>query len=118
MSNEGKNVNPNKDSKKALEKAAVDRGSQKYVLHLYISGLTPRSTRAIENLRKICEEHLKGRYELEIIDIFQQMEVARSQQIIAAPTLIKKLPLPLRKFIGDLSDTERILVGLEIKDKH
>jgi circadian clock protein KaiB len=118
MSNKGKKVNPNKDSKKALEKAVIDRGSQKYILHLYISGLTPRSTRAVENLHKICEEHLKGSYELEVIDIFQQMDAARSQQIIAAPTLIKKLPLPLRKFIGDLSDTERILVGLEVKDKH
>jgi len=111
-------VNSGRDPKKALEKAVADRGSQTYMLRLYISGLTPRSTLAIENIRKLCEENLKGRYELEIIDIFQQMEEARREQIIAAPTLIKKLPLPLRRFIGDLSDTERILVGLEIKDKH
>ncbi|OGN91040.1 MAG: hypothetical protein A2158_07200 [Chloroflexi bacterium RBG_13_46_14] len=115
MGNKGKNVKPNKDPTKALEKAVVDRRNQKYILRLYVSGLTIRSTRAIENLRKICEENLKGRYDLEIIDIFQQTEAARSEQIIAAPTLIKKLPLPLRRFIGDLSDTERILVGLEIK---
>ena len=99
------------------ESRAEDRDNQKYVLRLYVSGITPRSTRAIENIRKICEENLKGRYELEVIDIFQQPEAARSEQIIAAPTLIKKLPLPLRKFIGDLSNTERILVGLEIKEK-
>jgi circadian clock protein KaiB len=118
MGNKENNMNINKDPKKTLEKAVVDRDRQKYLLRLYISGLTPRSTRAIENLRKICEEYLKDRYELEIIDIFQQTEVARSEQIIAAPTLIKRLPLPLRRFIGDLSDTGRILVGLEIKDKH
>jgi circadian clock protein KaiB len=118
MGNKEKNMNIKKDTKKTLEKAVVDRERQKYLLRLYISGLTPRSTRAIENLRKICEEYLKDRYELEIIDIFQQTEVARSEQIIAAPTLIKRLPLPLRRFIGDLSDTGRILVGLEIKDKH
>jgi circadian clock protein KaiB len=106
-----------KDTQKLMEEAAAERGRQKYVLRLYISGITPRSTRAIENIRKICEENLKGRYALEIVDIYQQPEAARKEQIIAAPTLIKKLPLPLRKFIGDLSDTERILVGLEIKEK-
>jgi circadian clock protein KaiB len=118
MDNKGKDTRQKKDTQKALEQAAAARDKQKYVLRLYVSGLTPRSTRAIANIRKICEENLKGRYELEIIDIFQQPEAARSSQIIAAPTLIKKLPLPLRKFIGDLSDTERILVGLEIKEKH
>ena len=118
MINKEKNMDTYKIPNKALEKAMADRGSQKYLLHLYVSGLTSRSTRAIENLRKICEENLKGRYELEIIDIFQQTEAARREQIVAAPTLIKTLPLPLRRFIGDLSDTERILVGLELTDKH
>ncbi len=117
MSDKTKKTELTSDSAKKLEQAAAEIATQKYVLRLYVSGITPRSTRAIENIRRICEENLKGRYELEVIDIFQQPEAARSEQIIAAPTLIKKLPLPLRKFIGDLSDTERILVGMEVKDK-
>ncbi len=88
-----------------------------YILRLYVTGTTPNSQRAIENVRKICEEYLQGRYELEIVDIYQQPELAREGQIIAAPTLIKKLPLPLRKFIGDMSKTEKILLGLELKAK-
>jgi circadian clock protein KaiB len=88
-----------------------------YVLRLYVTGTTPNSQRAIENVRKICEENLQGRYELEIIDIYQQPELAKEGQIVAAPTLIKKLPLPLRKFIGDMSKTEKILLGLELKAK-
>ncbi len=92
-----------------------DRGN--YVLKLYITGATPRSTKAIMNIRDICEEHLKGRYKLEIIDIFQQPVLAKGEQIIAAPTLIKKLPHPLRRFIGDMSDTDRILVGLDLRPK-
>ena len=87
----------------------------KYVLRLYVTGVTPRSTRAIANIRNICEEHLKGQYELEVIDIYQQITLARNEQIIAAPTLIKKLPLPLRLFIGDMSNTERILVGMDLR---
>jgi circadian clock protein KaiB len=87
----------------------------KYVLKLYVTGMTPNSVRAVENLRKICEEHLQGKYDLEVIDIYQQPALARSEQIIAAPTLVKKLPLPLRKFIGGLSETEKVLVGLDIK---
>ena len=77
----------------------------------------PRSTQSIVNIKKICEEHLKGRYELEVIDIYQQPVLAKREQIIAVPTLIKKLPLPLRKFIGNLTDVERILVGLDLKPK-
>jgi circadian clock protein KaiB len=86
-----------------------------YVLRLYIAGKTPRSTQAIMNIKKICEENLKNHYELEVIDIYQQPELAKDAQIIAAPTLIKKLPLPLRKFIGDMSNRERILVGLDLR---
>ncbi len=78
--------------------------------------MTVRSTRAIENIQRLCEENLKNRYELEIIDIFRHPEKARSEQLVAAPTLIKRLPLPLQKFIGDLSNTEKILVGLRIKE--
>ncbi len=106
-----------KDVAKSLEKAIRTEKTQKYVLKLYITGATPRSTKAILNIRKICEEHLKGRFDLEIIDIFQQPVLAKGEQIIAAPTLIKKLPHPLRKFIGDMSDTERILIGLDLRPK-
>jgi circadian clock protein KaiB len=88
-----------------------------YVLRLYVSGATARSTRAVANIKKICREKLEGRYELEIIDIYQQPVLARDEQIIATPTLIKHLPLPLRKFIGDLSNTERILLGLDLRPK-
>lgn len=100
-----------------LEEAARKSGETKYVLRLYIAGMTPKYNRAIENIRKICEDELKGRYELEIIDIYQQPELAADEQIIAAPTLIKKLPLPLRKVIGDLSDKERVVVGLDLRPK-
>lgn len=92
-------------------------GREKYVLRLYVTGMTPKSINAIENIRKICEENLQGRYELEVIDIYQKPEYARKEQIIAAPTLIKKLPLPLRKFIGDMSNKDRILVGLDLVPK-
>jgi circadian clock protein KaiB len=91
------------------------RSTPRYVLRLYVTGLTPRSKRAIENVRKICEEHLYGRYDLEVVDIYQQPALAKGAQIIAAPTLVKKLPLPLRRFIGDMSETERILVGLDLR---
>jgi circadian clock protein KaiB len=89
----------------------------RYVLRLYITGSTPRSARSIFNLRKICEDRLLGRYKLEIIDIYQQPELARQEQIVAAPTLIKQLPLPLRKVVGDLSDQERVLMGLDLKPR-
>jgi circadian clock protein KaiB len=111
-------MEPKISSQENIQNAVEKREHQKYVLNLYVSGVTPRSTQAIENIQKICKEHLKGRYELEVVDIFQQPDEARKEQIIAAPTLIKKLPLPLRKFIGDLSNTERILVGLELKKKN
>ena len=99
----------------ALEKAAAAKPTERYVLRLYIAGLTPRSTLAVQNIRKICEEHLEGRYELEVVDIYQQPTLAEGEQIIAAPTLVKKLPLPLRRFIGDMSNTERILVGMDLR---
>jgi circadian clock protein KaiB len=86
-----------------------------YVLRLYVTGSTPRSARSIFNLRKLCEDRLLGRYKIEVIDIYQQPELARQEQIVAAPTLIKKLPLPLRKLVGELSDQERVLRGLDLK---
>ena len=101
-----------------LEKAAAMRDGEKHVLRLYVTGLTPKSTLAIANVRKICEEHLAGRYELDVIDIYQQPKLAKGEQLIATPTLIKKLPLPLRKLIGDMSDTERFLVGIDLKPKN
>ncbi len=102
---------------KALEAASRKAAGQRYVLRLYVAGLTPRSQEAIRNVTRICEEHLKGRYDLEIIDIYQQSALTRGEQIIAAPTLIKKLPLPLRRFVGDLSDRERVLLGLDLRAK-
>jgi circadian clock protein KaiB len=98
-------------------KAAADVGKKTYVLRLYIAGTTPRSTRAVMNIKEICQNNLSGHYDLEVIDIYQRPGSAKAQQIIAAPTLIKELPLPLRKFIGDLSNTDKILVGLEVKAK-
>ena len=89
-----------------------------YLLKLYISGMTPNSQRAIKNVQKICEEYLHGRFELEIIDIYQQPIFAKDGQIVAVPTLVKELPPPLRKFIGDLSQTERILAGLDLRKKN
>lgn len=106
-----------KDSAEAFEKALESPGQEKYVLRLYVTGVTPKSTRAIMNIKKICEEHLQGRYDLEVIDIYQRPTLAQGEQIIAVPTLIRKLPLPLRKFIGDLSSTERILMGLDLCPK-
>jgi circadian clock protein KaiB len=88
-----------------------------FVLRLFVTGTTPRSVQAISNIKKICEEHLKGRYELEVVDVYQQPELARKEQIVAVPTLIKELPRPLRKLIGDLSDTQRVLVGLDLKHR-
>jgi len=93
------------------------RRKEKYVLRLYVTGVTPKSTQAIANIKAICEEHLKGRYELQVIDIYQQPALARDEQIIAAPTLIRKLPLPLRRLVGDLSKTERVLLGLDLRQK-
>lgn len=97
-----------------FESRLRDRRTEKYILRLYIAGTTPRSTRAVANIREICERNLRGRYDLEVIDIYQKPALAKGEQIIAAPTLVKQLPLPLRRFIGDLSDTERILVGMDL----
>jgi circadian clock protein KaiB len=92
-------------------------GERFYVLRLYVAGATSKSKRAVSNIKRICEEHLQGRYDLEIIDIYQRPVLAEGEQIIAVPTLIKKLPPPLRQFIGDLSRTERILLGLDLRSK-
>jgi circadian clock protein KaiB len=91
--------------------------SPEYVLRLFVAGTTTRSVRAIANLRRICEQHLSGRYNLEVIDVYQNPELAKEVQVFAAPTLIKELPLPLRQFVGDLSDTDKVVLGLAIQPK-
>ena len=104
--------------KTATKRFAKPRASKRhptYVLRLYIAGTSQRSTEAIQNAKHVCEEHLAGRYDLEVIDIFQQPTLARDDQVLAVPTLIKKLPSPLRRFIGDLSNRDVILFGLDLK---
>jgi circadian clock protein KaiB len=86
----------------------------KYVLRLYVSGSTSKSALAVENIKRICEQHLKNRYALEVIDIYQQPNLARDEQIVVVPTLIKQSPLPLRRLIGDLSDLKKVLFGLDL----
>lgn len=105
------------DKAKDFEKALREEPAERYVLRLFVSGSTPRSARAIRNIKKVCEEHLAGRYELEVIDVYQQPGAAKDADIIATPMLVKNLPVPLRKFIGDLSDVEKILVGLNLLPK-
>ncbi len=104
-----------RNRKRAFEDALAGLGEERYVLRLYVTGSTPRSAQAIRNIRKICDEHLAARYDLEVIDIYQQPTLAEGEQIVAAPTLIRKLPLPLRRFIGDMSQTDKILLGLDIR---
>ena len=84
-------------------------------LRLYVAGQTPKSLAAFSNLKKICENHLKGRYRIEVIDLVERPQLSRGDQIVALPTLVRKLPVPVRKIIGDLSDTERVLVGLDLR---
>ena len=103
--------------KEKIEKALEKQDDRNYVLRLYVAGMTPKSTLAITNIKKICEEHLAGRYSLEVIDLYKSPALADGEQIIAAPTLLKKLPLPLRRFIGDMSSTEKIVVGLDLRPK-
>ncbi len=100
----------------AFEIAAASQKKATYVLCLYVTGMTDHSRSAIDNIKKICETHLQGHYTLDVIDIFQQPELAKDAQIIAIPTLIKQLPLPLRRIIGEMSDTDRVLVGLGLRE--
>lgn len=111
-------------SKKVIDKLeefenalTAEKKGDKYVLRLFVAGINPKSRRAIENLMEILEENLKDQYELEIIDIYQQPIFAKEGQIVAAPTLIKELPPPLRRFVGDLSNKEKLLLGLELNSK-
>jgi circadian clock protein KaiB len=105
------------DFEQAAKEAEATAGDRQYVLRLYVAGMSPRSSSSIKAITELCEEHLNGHYELEIIDIYQSPALAKDEQIIAAPTLIKKLPEPLRRFIGNLADRERILVGLDVRPK-
>jgi circadian clock protein KaiB len=105
------------DGRTDLESAASAQDLAGYVLRLYVASLTPRSIAAIRSVKEVCEKHLQGRYELEIIDIYEQPSLAKGEQIVAAPTLIKQLPLPLRRLIGDMADEQRVLVGLDLRPK-
>ena len=107
-------TNEHDDLHTTFERAASASPADRYVLRLYVTGMTPRSARAVKNLQVICDQYLAGRYDLEVIDIYQQPVLTRGEQIIAAPTLIKKLPLPMRRIIGDMSNRDRVLLGLDL----
>jgi circadian clock protein KaiB len=96
------------------ESASMEIENEKWILRLYIAGQTPKSLTALSNLKKICEEHLAGKYTIEIIDLQENPGLARSDQIMAIPTLVRQLPPPIKKIIGDLSNTERVLIGLDV----
>lgn len=96
-------------------KQALQNDKECWLLKLYIAGQTPRSIAAFANLKQVCEEHLEGKYHIEIIDLLVNPQLAKGDQILALPTLVRKLPEPIKKIIGDLSDTERLLVGLDVK---
>ena len=103
------------DQLQAFESLVVDLSEAKFVFRLFVSGASSRSAVAVANIRGICEQYLAGRYEMEVIDIYQEPDAIRTAQVIAVPTLIKELPLPAQRFVGDMSDTERIVVGLSLK---
>jgi circadian clock protein KaiB len=104
--------------KEFVSALAPEPDATHYRLRLFVSGATPRSSRAIQNIRAICEDCLEGRYDLEVIDIYQHPEHVKAEQIVVTPTLVKLTPLPVRKLIGDLSDTGRVLIGLDIEPRH
>jgi circadian clock protein KaiB len=113
----GKTTSKKSSATEAMEQALVRKSKEKYVLKLYITGMTRRSQEALRNLERVCREHIGDNYELEVIDIYQQPTLAKGDQIIAVPTLIKKLPVPLRRMIGDLSREDRIILGLDLQPK-
>jgi circadian clock protein KaiB len=103
---------------KNAQGAAADASTaENWDLRLYIAGQTPRAIRALDNLKLLCEEHLAGKYHIEVIDLLRTPQLAKGDQIIAVPTLVRKLPRPVRKIIGDLSNTERVLVGLDLRPR-
>ncbi len=106
------------DARNSLDgERQTPEGEEKWCLRLYVAGRTPRCVAALGNLKKFCEEYMAGRYEIEVVDLLENPRLAKDDQIIAIPTLVRKLPAPLRKVIGNLSDTERMLVGLELKSR-
>lgn len=102
----------------AGKKGAKRRGAPQYDLRLYVAGQTPRSVMALRNLERICETHLKGEYRIELIDVLKNPQLARGDQILALPTLVRKLPMPIKKIIGDLSQEARVLIGLDLRPAH
>ena len=114
------NVNGGNERHPASEPDAVPPNgtAEQWELRLYTAGQTPKSVLAFNNLKRICEEHMPGRYQIEVIDLLQNPRLAKEDQIVAIPTLVRKLPQPLRKIIGDLSDTERTLVGLQLRQRN
>lgn len=115
--NEETKMSEIKGSTAAFEEALAKKVDGKYVLRLYVAGMGPKSVQAVDNIKSICEEYLPDKYQLEVIDIYQYPILAKEGQIVAAPTLIKELPPPLRKLIGSMADTERVLVGMDVKFK-
>lgn len=113
-----------KTARKAAPKAKAARAKRRegtdegfFDLRLYVAGQTPKSLAALANLKRICEEHLKGKYRLEVVDLLKNPQLAQGDQILAIPTLVRKLPEPIKKIIGDLSNTERVIVGLDIRPR-
>jgi circadian clock protein KaiB len=106
------------DATEQFERRLEEPEPTAYLLRLYVTGMTPRSTESIARIKAICEEYLAGRYNLEVVDIYQHPALAKVEQIIAAPTLVKKLPLPLRRLVGDLSNKDRVLRGLDLRPTH
>lgn len=111
------NANESGRTKKPQERLPNNENSEVWNLRLYVAGQTPKSIAAFANLKKLCEEHLRGKYTIEIIDLLKNPQLAKGDQILAIPTLVRKLPVPIRKIIGDLSDTERVLVGLDLRPR-
>ncbi len=104
------------ESLESFEKLLAQLVENDYVLRLYVTGSSPQSLRAIANVKEICEKYLHGYYRLDVIDLYQQPELAQAEQIIAAPTLVRQLPLPMRRVLGDMSKTERVLIGLGLRE--
>ncbi len=109
-------MNPTKENsiKKMKEEKQVEKANEMWVLRLYVAGQSPKALTAFRNLKKICEEQLNGKYSIEVIDLLKNPQLGADDQILALPTLVRKLPVPVRKIIGDLSNTERVLVGLDL----
>jgi circadian clock protein KaiB len=103
-----------KDKTQEFEEALKRLSQEEYVLRLFVAGMSPKSVQAIENIKHICEMYLAGRYQLEVIDVYQQPILAKDGQIVAAPTLVKELPPPLRRLVGSMADTERVLIGMDL----